>query len=196
MQPHPCYRLTMPLRPLAESDLLTMLEWRNAPSVRENMYTKHEISEAEHRNWFARQKNDEHSRWYIYEDEMSKPQGVVYFTQYQLEQRNSFWGFYAGQNAKPGLGACMELDALDHAFTSLGLHKLNCEVIATNNKVVNLHKKFGFKEEGVFRDVHFNGKEFIDVIRLGILSSEWLNKRAEIIGRIARLNQTKSSRHG
>lgn len=177
----------MPLRPLSESDLSTMLEWRNAPAVRENMYTKHEISKEEHREWFVRQQTDKYSRWYIYEDEVNNPQGVVYFTQYQPEQRNSFWGFYAGKNARPGIGSRMELEALDHAFTNLGLHKLNCEVIASNNKVIALHKKFGFREEGVFRDIHFDGNKFLDVIRLGIISSEWLSKRAEIIDLIARI---------
>lgn len=159
------------------------------------MYSKHEISEEEHKRWFALKKNDEHSRWYIYENEMSNPQGVVYFTQYQPEQRNSFWGFYAGKNAKPGLGPRMELDALDYAFNSLGLHKLNCEVIASNIKVVNLHKKFGFKEEGVFRDIHFNGQDFINVIRLGIISSEWFQKRDEIIHLITRLSRNNHACH-
>lgn len=182
----------MPLRHLTESDLQTMLKWRNAPAVRENMYTKHEISEEEHRDWFARQQKDEHSRWYIYEDEISKPQGVVYFTQYQPEHRSSFWGFYAGQYAKPGVGSLMEIAALDHAFSDLKLHKLNCEVISTNIKVVNLHKKFGFQEEGVFRDFKFNGVSFVNVVRLGLLESEWILRRPFIIDRLEKHISSKS----
>lgn len=185
----------MPLRPLTESDLSIMLEWRNAPAVRENMYTKHEISEEEHRKWFARQQNDEHSRWYIYEDEMNKPEGVVYFTQYQPKQQNSFWGFYASPNAKAGTGSRILLEALDHAFFKLGLHKLNGEALIKNTKSIGIHKKMGFQEEGVFRDFHFDGKYFFDVIRLGILKSEWINKRSEVIGRIRCLSKMEDARH-
>ncbi len=185
----------MPLRPLTESDLLTMLEWRNAPAVRENMYTKHEISEAEHRNWFARQQDDEHSRWYIYEDKWNKPEGVVYFTQYEPERQNSFWGFYASPNAKAGTGSCILLEALDHAFFKLGLHKLNSEALVKNAKSIGIHKKMGFQEEGVFRDFYFDGKNFLNVIRLGILKSEWINKRSDVIDQIERLSLMDDAKH-
>ena len=36
------------LRGIKEDELELMLSWRNAPKVRENMYTRHEISLSEH----------------------------------------------------------------------------------------------------------------------------------------------------
>ena len=42
------------LRPIKDSELELMLSWRNAPAVRENMYTTHEISLAEHAAWWER----------------------------------------------------------------------------------------------------------------------------------------------
>lgn len=178
----------MPLRPLAEKDLPLIRAWRNAPEVRRNMYSKHEITEAEHRAWFARLKDDIHSRWFIHEDAKSQPDGVVYFTQLQPANGSAFWGFYAGDNAVRGIGTHMEFEALEKAFSDFGLHKLNCEVLVSNRPVVNLHNKFGFKEEGLFRDFHFDGESYIDVVRLGILAKEWSAKREEIQPRIAKLN--------
>jgi methionyl-tRNA formyltransferase len=178
----------MPLRPLAEKDLPLVRGWRNAPEVRRNMYSKHEITEAEHLDWFARLRDDAQSRWFIHEDAAGQPAGVVYFTQIQRANGSVFWGFYAGENAVRGIGTHMEFEALEKAFYEFGLHKLNCEVLVSNGQVVNLHKKFGFKEEGLFRDFHFNGESYVDVVRLGILAAEWSAKREEIQNRIAKLD--------
>jgi UDP-4-amino-4,6-dideoxy-N-acetyl-beta-L-altrosamine N-acetyltransferase len=165
-----------------------MLAWRNAPEVRRNMYTKHEITAAEHQSWFARLKDDVTARWFIHEDATGQPNGVVYFTQLQSSNRGAFWGFYAAPNAMPGTGTRMEFDALEKVFLELSLRKLNCEVLVTNGQVINLHKKFGFKEEGTFRDFHFDGQSYVDVVRLGILATEWVGKRVEIQARIAKLD--------
>lgn len=178
----------MPLRPLAEKDLPLVRAWRNAPEVRRNMYSKHEITEAEHQSWFARLKDDDQSRWFIHEDAAGRPDGVVYFTNLQSDKGSTFWGFYAAGDAQRGVGTKMEFEALEKAFSEFGLHKLNCEVLFSNGQVINLHKKCGFAQEGVFRDFHFDGERYIDVVRLGILATEWAAKREEIQSRIAKLD--------
>lgn len=178
----------MPLRPMTEEDLPMVRAWRNAPVVRQNMYTKHEISEAEHHAWFKRIQSDETSKWLIHEDINRCPDGVVYFTQLSSKNKSAFWGFYAADNAPRGVGTRMEFEAMEMAFFELDLHKLNCEVLITNSSVIKLHGKFGFKEEGVFRDFHLDGENYIDVVRLGIIDFEWLGKRAEVMSRLERLD--------
>lgn len=160
------------LEPLTIEDLELVLQWRNQPVVRNNMYTSHEISAEEHKAWFAGLKNDPSRKWYVYSVEGEK-YGVVYFTQCDEAKGNAFWGFYSGENAPLGTGLRMELEALELAFEVFGLHKLNCEVIAHNSVVVNMHKKVGFEEEGCFRDFYFDGEQYHDVIRLGMLAVEW-----------------------
>jgi UDP-4-amino-4,6-dideoxy-N-acetyl-beta-L-altrosamine N-acetyltransferase len=178
----------MPLRPLAEKDLPLIRAWRNAPEVRGNMYSKHEITKAEHQAWFTRLRDDAQSRWFIHEDAVGQPDGVVYFTQLQPDQGNAFLGFYANTPAKPGVGMHIAFDSLEIAFNELNLHKLNCEVLMTNWRVINLYKKLGFKEEGIFRDCHFNGENYVDVTRLGILASEWMAIGVGIQLRLTKLN--------
>jgi hypothetical protein len=39
---------------MRESDLETLLRWRNHPDVRKCMLSQHEITLAEHRAWFDR----------------------------------------------------------------------------------------------------------------------------------------------
>lgn len=177
----------MSLRPLTEEDLPLVLSWRNAPEVRYNMFTRHEITEAEHRAWFAGLQQDPQSLCFIHEDDHGQADGVVNFTQYQPAHSRSFWGFYLGKSAKRGAGTALGLDALDKAFGEMGLHKLNAEAIATNEASLRFHKKMGFQQEGLFRDFFFDGQKFIDVIRMGILSVEWTAKRNEIQARSAGL---------
>jgi len=178
----------MPLRKLTEDDLPLILIWRNAQGVRENMYSTQEISAADHRAWFSRMKHDLQARWYLHQGENDKPDGVVYFTQYRPENHSSFWGFYAAPDAPAGTGTKLGLDALNEAFYVLGLHKLNAEVLTTNERSLRFHEKMGFCVEGRFRDYHFNGEYFIDVIRLGILESEWSENRPKVESRMAKFN--------
>lgn len=167
----------MVLRKLEEDDLNIMLIWRNAPEVRQQMYSKHIISEVEHQSWYETMKLDPKSIWYIHEDQHGKPDGVVYFTNYSKDNQSSYWGFYSDPDAPKGTGSQLGIEALDEAFKVLNLHKLNAEVLASNLPSLGLHKKLGFSKEGVFRDFHYDGSQFIDVIRFGILSSEWANIR-------------------
>lgn len=79
----------------------------------------------------------------------------------------------------------MEFLALERAFGVMSLHKLHCEVLDFNKAVINLHHKFGFKIEGVFREHHKVNDVFVDVHRMGILSSEWGARRAYILEQIS-----------
>ena len=174
----------MPLRPITEADLDKVRSWRNAPQVRQNMYTSHEITEAEHKAWFKRQREDDRSLWLIYTNKDGQDEGVVSFTNYTSGSGSVFWGFYAAADASRGVGSRMEVEALDHAFTHLKVHKLNCEVLASNPGVIRLHKKFGFVEEGLFRDYHFTGEQYIDVVRLGMTADEWPMHRKAALERL------------
>jgi UDP-4-amino-4,6-dideoxy-N-acetyl-beta-L-altrosamine N-acetyltransferase len=175
----------MTLRKLTEADLPAVLAWRNALEVREAMFSSHKISETEHRVWFSILKSDPQQRWYIHQGENNIPDGVVYLTNYKAENKSSFWGFYTAIDAPAGTGIKLGFDALNEAFYILHLHKLNAEVLITNESSLHFHEKMGFTVEGRFRDFHFNGDKFIDVIRLGILESEWSKNKAKIENRIA-----------
>lgn len=129
------------LRPLEESDLELILHWRNAPTVRQAMFSQHEISWDEHQAWFRREQVDESKRCFLYLNQNNEANGVVCFTNYDALQRSAFWGFYASPGAIPGTGLRMSLDALDEAFNKLGLEKLSAEVLATNLRSLDMHKK-------------------------------------------------------
>ncbi len=164
------------LRGIQEAELPMMLAWRNAPTVRANMYTRHEIGLEEHLKWWAKCNGRNDQSYHMYEFAGS-PQGIVAFSAIDPVNKNASWAFYASPDAPKGTGSRMEFLALEHAFSHLALHKLKCEVLAFNIAVIRLHEKFGFKEEGVFRQEHLVEDTFVDIYRLGILAAEWRERR-------------------
>jgi RimJ/RimL family protein N-acetyltransferase len=122
----------------------------------------------------------------LYRDEGGAAQGVVYLFDWDRDQRIAFWGFYARPEAPPGTGLFMEEDLLRHAFEEIGLHKLCCEVLATNSQVVNSVEKVGFCREEDFNEQFWAGDEFVGIIRFGILKQEWPSARDYLAKRLKR----------
>lgn len=174
------------IRPVRDDEIELMRRWRNAPSVRMNMYTRHEISHEEHCAWWSRIKQDESNQYLMYQMDGS-PLGIVGFNGVDRINKQSLWAFYAAPDAPRGTGTNMEFLALDYAFTFLELHKLSCEVLAFNAPVIKLHEKFGFKIEGVFREHHRVDENYVDVVRLGMLSAEWGEQRPNMKAKIEKL---------
>ena len=52
-------------------------------------------------------------------------------------------------------------------------NKLMCEVFTFNEKVIQMHKKFGFKQEGLYKEHILRDGQFFDVAALAILKHEW-----------------------
>jgi UDP-4-amino-4,6-dideoxy-N-acetyl-beta-L-altrosamine N-acetyltransferase len=167
-----------------------MLSWRNAPSIRNNMYNKHIISLDEHIEWWERSKLSKMNKYFMYEDE-GISLGIVAITDISQTDNNASWAFYSSPESKKGTGSKMEFLALDFAFIELGLHKLWCEVLEFNQSVINMHKKFGFKPEGVYRSHHYINSGYIDVHRLSILKVEWLELRAAMKEKLLRLSGSR-----
>jgi len=171
------------LRAIQTQELTLILSWRNAPNVRANMYTRHEITLEEHLAWWEKIRPREDQVYRIYEHQ-GRPLGVVAFNGIDRIHRNSSWAFYSSPEAPRGTGGRMEFLALDYAFDVIGLHKLNCDVLAFNQPVIRLHEKFGFKLEGHFREQHMGENQFVDIYRLGILAREWQNTRQAMLARV------------
>lgn len=171
------------LRAATDDDQIIVRTWRNVPAVREKMYTFHEISEEEHQRWWERTKTDSNNQYFIYEY-CNVPMGVVSFNNIDKQNGNASWAFYASPDAERGTGSRMEFLALDHAFFGLKLRKLSCEVLDFNTSVIKLHKKFGFVEEGIFRQHYQRDGQFYDIHRLGILAREWTDRRNDMLASI------------
>jgi UDP-4-amino-4,6-dideoxy-N-acetyl-beta-L-altrosamine N-acetyltransferase len=168
------------LRPIKPEDSAAVLGWRNSENVRRNMYTDHVISENEHAQWMKRVVEGDGAKYLIFEIE-GFPVGLVNVVQIDAGNSKCYWGFYIGvADAPPGSGSIMEYLALQYIFEELGIRKLYCEVFAFNKTVIKLHKKFGFIEEGCFKQHVLKEGAYEDVLSMALFATEWSNIRPKI----------------
>jgi UDP-4-amino-4,6-dideoxy-N-acetyl-beta-L-altrosamine N-acetyltransferase len=163
------------LRPMLESDLWTVLQWRNHPSVRGSMLSQHEISEHEHSEWFRRGSTDATRVMWIGEDTTGSL-GFVHFTGIK-ENSTAEWGFYAAPGAAPGAGTRVCAAALDMIFHDYPVHKVFGQVLSFNSRSLRLHERLGFRREGRLREHQFQGERHFDLICFGLIRNEWKPSR-------------------
>lgn len=165
------------IRKVTEQDLPMVLAWRNHAEVRRYMFTQHEISLDEHRNWFAKASRD-HSRCLLIVEEDKQAIGYVQFSKVE-DGGVADWGFYARPDAPKGTGRKLGVMALNHAFGPLKLHKVCGQAIASNQASIAFHQRLGFVLEGVLRDQQRINGAYHSLYCFGLLATEWLLKKVE-----------------
>jgi len=157
-------------------------EVRNQESVRKSMYTEHKIPLNEHLAWVERLQSDNRQIVFVVllDDVVS---GVVSVNAIDRLHLKSDWAFYLDANVRGGLGAALEFGLINFVFQRVGLEKLNCEVMETNEAVVKLHKKFGFVEEGFRRENIIKNENRVGVFFLGLTKSDWEKEKEKVKNR-------------
>lgn len=133
-----------------------ILEWRNHPSVRANMYNTDMISQEEHLAFIDSLVNKEDKRYFLVQ-EGEEAIGVIDFN--AISKISSKLGIYANPFlAKKGTGTLLMQTLIAYAFDVLKTPTLEAEVFAHNERAIHLYEKFGFQEK--FRRF-INEKEII-----------------------------------
>jgi RimJ/RimL family protein N-acetyltransferase len=139
------------LRPADEPDRDRVLRWRNHPQVRAVSLTRHAIGEAEHRAWWQAALADPDRQVLIYEHD-GEPAGVVIVVGLAAEERHLQWSFHldvdglARRDALLRAWMGLERATVAHAFDTLDAASLGGETLASNTPVLDLHRRFGFRE--------------------------------------------------
>ena len=166
------------IRKMTVEDLPMVLDWRNHAGVRRYMFTQHEISPEEHRNWFTKASQDS-SRSLLIVEENEKPIGYVQFTNVE-DGGVADWGFYARPNSYKGTGRKLGVMALNHAFSSLKLHKVCGQAIISNRASIAFHQRLGFTLEGVLRDQQRINGTYHTLYCFGLLAHDWQSKALQL----------------
>jgi UDP-4-amino-4,6-dideoxy-N-acetyl-beta-L-altrosamine N-acetyltransferase len=155
-------------------DLELIRNWRNSAEVSRYMYTDTVITPDQQKKWFKKISSEENSRYWLIEYK-GKKLGLVYIIDIDTNNSKCFWGFYLGDTSirGAGIGKKVEYKLLHYVFEDLKLNKLCGEVLGFNERVLKMHSKFGFKQEGILRQHVKKNDEFIDVVAIGILRAEW-----------------------
>lgn len=164
------------IRSIQLGDAEMILKWRNQDSVRLNMYNHEVIDLDTHMKWFASILKSESCQYFIYEQNL-KPLGVLSFSEIDKKNKKATWAFYSGDTTVRGVGSEMEQLALEYAFNKLDLNKLYCEVLEFNSAVINFHRKFGFKIEGIKRKDYLRDGQYYDIYQLALFKSDYLKTK-------------------
>jgi UDP-4-amino-4,6-dideoxy-N-acetyl-beta-L-altrosamine N-acetyltransferase len=167
------------MRNLCLGDSETVRRWRNKPEVARYMYNQHEIGVEEHERWFRHMLTDSSVRyWMIVCD--GEDVGVANLVNIDQEARSCSWAFYLGSDTVRGrgLGRVVEWFVLNYVFEQMKFAELHCEVLTTNQPVINLHKTFGFRlNPEKTKHVSTEGKTY-DIVALLMARADWEQNHA------------------
>ena len=174
------------LRDMRREDRERVRDWRNLPAVAQYMYTDREITADEHAAWFDRVLEDPTCTYWIITCDGADV-GLACITGIDRDHCRCSWAFYIASSdlRGRGVGSVVEYSVLSHVFDTLGLEKLCCEVLDLNAPVIEMHKRFGFSEEGRLRRHIRKGDQWHDVIALAMLRKEWLAVKPDIEKRLS-----------
>jgi UDP-4-amino-4,6-dideoxy-N-acetyl-beta-L-altrosamine N-acetyltransferase len=157
-----------------EHDLELIRNWRNSEEVSRYMYTSNQITSEQQLAWFSKIQNDPTQKYWLIEYDNIKL-GLVSIYNIKQDFKHCSWAFYLGNTEVrgAGIGSKVEYTILNYVFETMKFNKLMCEVFSFNEKVIQMHKKFGFQQEGFFREHILKDGKYFDVVALAILKSQW-----------------------
>ena len=168
-------------RDVRPEDKENLLDWRNRSEVSQNMYVSRRITAEEHEKWFPQAISHPSRRYWIIVFN-GQDVGLVNLYDINNDHQRAYWALYLNsvEFQGKGIGAFVEFLMLDYAFGELKLNKLNCEVLGFNKHAMQIHKRFGFVNEGTFRKHILREDGYHDVFSFGILKEEWDLKRNDL----------------
>ena len=72
-----------------------------------------------------------------------------------------------------GVGKQLLTEAADRAFREHSAHRLFLDVFVTNDRARHVYKNFGFREEGIMRDVIYRDGAYHSLVLMSLLEKEY-----------------------
>jgi UDP-4-amino-4,6-dideoxy-N-acetyl-beta-L-altrosamine N-acetyltransferase len=167
------------MRPLAEGDLETVLEWRNSDRVRSKMFESHLIPWETHLKWFKSLTGNPNQKCWMFLFQ-SRPIGVITIKKVDEPTDTWIWGCYLGpMRAVPKAGTTMGYCALEHFFERMKVRRVIGEAVAANTHSLEFNARLGFKTEKHFSKTNTQGVG-IPAVLLTYTLEEWMEKGASV----------------
>jgi RimJ/RimL family protein N-acetyltransferase len=133
------------------------------------------------KDWFEKQLGENPSIvfWFIIQNlQDERLIGEVALDGIQWHNGEAFVGISIGERAywNQGYGTDAMRVILRYAFVELNLSRVSLDVFAYNGRAIRSYEKAGFKREGQLREFLLRDGQRWDLINMGILRSEWLER--------------------
>jgi len=161
-------------RKMKESDMEMVMRWRTDPEVSQYMYTDFVPSLERQIAWCHRVNADPTKRYWIITVD-GESVGVADIINIDNHNRRCEWAYYLASPSVrgKGIGKSVELNLQRYAFENLNIHKFCCEVFVSNQKVIQIHEKYGSVVEGTRREHIFKGGKYHDIVEMAIFKDDW-----------------------
>ncbi|OOF45500.1 UDP-4-amino-4,6-dideoxy-N-acetyl-beta-L-altrosamine N-acetyltransferase [Rodentibacter trehalosifermentans] len=163
----------MILRELSNTDLEEILAIRNHDEIRKYMFNTQLISLEQHKEWFQRYLQDNSKITLLGVDEQANIIGVLNINFLTSDRKIVDWGFYVKPNSPKGSGTKLLILGLEKIFNEYQSRKVFGQSIGFNDKSIQIHKKLGFKQEGILREHYHRDGKFYDIYEFGLLNTEY-----------------------
>lgn len=166
------------LREVKAEDGKNIVKWRNSINVARHCIDKTIISEESNKKFFEDMVLTGKCKQFIVEkiDEeyggvFSYQIGTIYFKDIDKENRKVELGMFPSDEEEwNSIGQELAIKQMTSiAFDELGMHKIYSYVLADCPEEVELFKKCGFLEEGVFRDEIIENDNFRDIVKFSFI---------------------------
>lgn len=169
---------TVALRPLAESDVDSIMTWVNQPEVIGNIaaFSGPPLTRDDELAYVRRTLASPSDRvWSVLDAATGRYLGQVGLHQIHARSRVGRVACVIGARADhgKGFGTAAVRALVERGFGELGLHKLWLMVFRHNERGRRLYSRIGFVEEGVMREEYFHDGTWHDMVRFGLLAREW-----------------------
>lgn len=170
------------LRHVEREDLPFFVDWLNDPEVTLGLAMHTPLSQAEEDRWFEDTLNREvDERPLVIEaqtEDSWKMIGNCGFFNIDWRNRSAELGIFIGDKSlwSKGFGTEVMKLLLRHGFTTLNLNRIYLRVFENNLRAIRAYEKSGFSLEGRMRQAEFRQGEYIDVLVMSVLRSEWNNE--------------------
>jgi RimJ/RimL family protein N-acetyltransferase len=105
--------------------------------------------------------------------------GTCALSQLDADNGSALFHITIGERDAWGHGYGGEATSLmvDHAFSSLGLHRVALSVFAFNERAIRAYQRVGFEHEGKSREAIWRDGKWWDEIHMSVLEPEWRARR-------------------
>lgn len=163
----------LPFAGLDEARQQEVWRMRTHPDIARWMGSGGDIPWASHLAYMARQHAQTCDFNYLGRD-AGGTLGVVSLHRLDMRNGTAWLGIYRNPfREELGLGRRLLQAIAELGFGRLGLHTLKLEVVADNLTAIAAYRRFGFTEEGRWREAILRDDRRYDLLLMGLLACEW-----------------------
>ena len=168
--------MNIKLRPFKDSDIDVLYKWINNRDLMLNNSNYIPISESEHSEWFESILKQKNNYQFIIESvNDNKPIGTCQLSDVNFIHRTAELKIRIGESSYLGKGFGTEaVKALVRfGFIDLNLNRIYLQVFESNARAIKSYKKCNFKIEGTMNEAAYICGEYLNIVIMGLLRSDF-----------------------